>query len=561
MPREAHDVEGWIRRWEQQKSLRSTWDAHWQEVDEFFRAVPDNFTGQGRGTQSHGGGEKRTARLFDITAPLALERGAGGLASITIPQSRKWHRIRSSDEELNKDPSVKAWFEEVTRLLFRVRGDPKANWYTQAHEGMVSLLEFGNHCQFTDANPAGGIRYRGVHIGSIWVDIDHQRRVDTVFRMLTMSAKAAQQQWGHVWGDAPPGKIAQALQRGSPETFEFLHVVAPRKNVDPERLGPESMPWLSLYIFPAEKLLIEEGGFDFMPYQYARWSTSPSEHYGRGPGMTYLPGVKVLNSQERTALRAGHLAVDPPVLMSDDSVFGMGSRAPKFTPGASHFGMVDSSGRPRAIPFNTGADLQLNFEMMEAKRAQIQAAFNNDLFRILVETETMTATEVLERVKEKGQLLAPIGGRLESEWFGPQIHAELSLLEDQGRLPPLPPVMVEAGAGYEVVYDSPLSQMVRSEELVAIQRSIEVATPFVAVDPKKLELFDYEEIMRLHVEVMGGPSKALRTPEQYAEVLAQMQQAEAQAAQLAQMEQMAGAAKDGTGALAQLQQGGAQGGA
>lgn len=557
MKPEEIDVESWIKRWEQQKSLRSSWDAMWQETEEYFRAVPDSFTGQGRGTTSHGGGEKRTAKIFDITAPLALDRGAGGLASLTIPQQSKWHKLRATDQELNKDPAVKAWFDEVNLMLFAERSRHTANFYTQAHEGMVSLLEFGNHCQFTDENPAGGFHYRGIHIGQIWVDVDHQRRVDTVYRLLMMSAKAAQQQWGHLWGDAPPAKIAAALAQGKSELFEFLHVVSPRKNVDPERLGPEAMAFQSLYIFPDEKLVIEQGGYEDLPYQYVRWSTSPNENYGRGAAQLIFPGVKVLNWQEKTLLRAGHNAVDPPLLMSDDSVFGSGSRNPRFTPGSPHPGTLDDQGRPRVVPLHTGADVGTTFEMMEAKRAQINSAFNNDLFRILVETETMTATEVLERVKEKGQLLAPVGGRLQSEWFGPQIHCELRILAKQGRLPPLPPVMIEAGGGYEVEYDSPLTQMVRSEELVAIKGTMEDAAFFIELDPKKAELFDYEEIVRRGLDIRGGPSKALRTPEAYAERLEQMAKAEQQAAQAAQMEQMAGTAKDGAGAL-QILQGGAQ---
>lgn len=564
MAKQDIDVEGWIKRWDAHRARRSNWDSQWREVNDFFYPRPDDFTTGGMGSASrNGGGEKRTDKIFDITAPLALDRGAGGLASLTIPQQRKWHKLRATDEELNKDPAVKKWFEEVERRLFAWRGTPDANYYTQAHEGFMSTLAFGNHCQFTDASPSGGMRYRGIHIGQVWVDVDHQRRVDTVFRLLTMSAKAAQQQWGHLWGDSPPEKIKAALEQGKADLFDFLHVVAPRKNVDPERLGPEAMPWLSLHIFPEQKMVIDEGGFEEFPFQYPRWSTSPNENYGRGPGMMVLPTVKVMNQVERTTLRTMHMNMDPPIMLEDDGVFGAGSRYPRFEPGRLHYGMLNLQGNPRAVPFNPGIKLAETFETQEAKRRQVQSAFNNDLFRILVESDQMTATEILERVKEKGQLLAPVIGRLQSEWFGPQIHCELGILGRQRLLPPMPPVMIEAGASYEVEYDSPATQMVRSEELVAMQRTLESALPLLEFDPKQAAIFKTDEWIRAHMDVLGGPSKILRTPEELAEKLEAMQKAEQQAQQLAALQQGAAAAKDGAAAMGSMQQAqqGAQAGA
>lgn len=542
--RDRVDVEGWIRRWEEQRSRRTTWDSHWREVDEFFWPRQDAFSGQGIGSGSAQGGEKRTEKIFDITAPLALDRGAGGLASLTIPQQQRWHRLRATDEKLNDDAEVKAWFEEVTRILFAVRGSPKANYYAQAHEGFMSELAFGNHCQFTDASPSGGVRYRNVHVGQVWIDVDHQGRVDTIFRRLMLSAKAAYQQWGHVWGD-PPEKLRAALEQGKADLFEFLHIVAPRQNVDPERLGPEAMPFQSLYLFPQDKRLLDKpGGYWELPYQYPRWQTNPHEIHGRGPAMLALPAVKVVNQQERTGLRVGHLAADPPVMLGDEGVFGQGSRAPRFVPGAVIPGMLDSQGRERAKPFISGGRFELTFEQQQAKREQIQAAFNNDLFRILVQTEQMTATEVLERVQEKGQLLAPAIGRLQSEWFGPQIHVELSILARQGLLPPPPDALLEAGGQYEVEYVSPATRMQRSEELVAISRSIELVTPLAAIDPKVLLKFKADKVIDKAMDILGGPSDVLRTDEEFGELMGQMMEQEQRAAMSAGMEQDSGTAKN-----------------
>ena len=44
----------------------------------------------------------------------------------------------------------------------------------------------------------------------------------------------------------------------------------------------------------------------------------------------------------------------------------------------------------------------------------------------------MTATEVLERAREKGALLAPTMGRQQSEALGPMIEREIDILVECG---------------------------------------------------------------------------------------------------------------------------------
>lgn len=545
------DVEWWLKRYEQARARRSLWDDHWRQVSEYFWPSANDFMGSGTSART-GGGEKRTEKVFDVTGPLALDRGAGGLSSLVIPQSERWHLLRASDESLNEDPEVKEWFEQVVDLLFEMRASPTANFYAQAHEGFMSELAFGNHCQFVEESPRGGVRYRNVHIGQVAVETDAQGRVDTVYRLMPLSAKQAQQLWGHTWGDKPPDKIKAALEQRPYDPIDFLHIVAPRKNVDPERMDAQGKPYQSLYLFPEEKRVIEEGGYEEFPYQYPRWTISPMESYGRGPGMLVLPTIKVLNAQEKTVLKSGHNAVEPPLLLADDGVFGMGSKTPRFTPGAAHFGMVDSQGRPRVLPLQNGARLELTFEMQEQKRTAINSAFHLDLFQILVDSPQMTATEVLERVQEKGQLLAPSIGRMQSEWFGPQIHRELGILARQGLLPPMPQQLAEAGGGYEVEYQSPATRMQRTKELTAISRTAEFLLQFAPIDPTIVQKLDLEESAEIFMDVLGGPSKALLSKEEFAKVRQAQAQAAEQAQQAAMMQQGATTAKDATAAITQL---------
>ena len=67
---------------------------------------------------------------------------------------------------------------------------------------------------------------------------------------------------------------------------------------------------------------------------------------------------------------------------------------------------------------------------------------------------------------------------------------------------------------YEIVYDSPMSRMARAEELVGVQRTMELLAPFAQINPEVLDVFDPDALARLTAEVSGVPTRccAVRTP-------------------------------------------------
>jgi len=331
--------------------------------------------------------------------------------------------------------------------------------------------------------------------------------------------------------------------------FEFLHVVTPRVDYDMDRKDYEGMPWLSYHIGIDDKAMIEEGGYHEFPYMYSRYTLNPTEIYGRSPAMLVLPAIKMAQEMQKTFIRSGHKIVDPPLLLHDDGVLGTGSKQVRLTPGGLNYGGVNAQGRPLVVPLQTGARLDITEGMLEKEREVINDAFLVTLFRILVDAPQMTATEALIRSQEKGQLLAPTVGRQQSEMLGPQIHREFNILGRQGYLPPLPQALTEAEGEYEIIYESPAMRHQRSEELLGIQRTMEMAAPFIEADPSIMSIFKPEEIIRLAAEINGAPISILRTPDEMEEIKAAQEQAQQQQQMMESITQMAPAAKD----LAQAQ--------
>jgi hypothetical protein len=473
--------------------------------------------------------------------------------SMLTPRQSKWHNLRTTDESLNRQFAVQQWFYQANNILHAARNSPKANFAGQNFERWISLMAFGTGSLYTDFQPGTGLRYRCVNLRDTFFLENHQGIIDSVYRCFKFTARQAAQKWGL---NELPEKLSAALENPQRQNdqFEFLHAVVPRTDYDSERVDARGKPWASYYIcLDSKKQMGEEGGFNSFPYSIARYVTAPEEVYGRSPAMTALSDIKMLNEMSKTDMRAVHKLVDPPILLHDDGILGGGAMTVNMRPGGLNPGGVDRNGRPLIQPFSTGARVDINETKMEQRRAAIDDAFLVSLFQILVETPRMTATEALIRAQEKGMLLAPTMGRQQSECLGPQIERELDLLMFHRILPPMPPELVEAGGEFEIVYDSPMSRMQRAEELVGVQRTMELLAPFAQIDPSVLDIFDRDELARLTAEVSGVPTTVLRGADQVTAIRQQRQQQEEMAMAVQAAQPIAGAMKDAAQANQLLQ--------
>jgi hypothetical protein len=511
-----------IQEFDRLSGGRHIWESHWQEIAE--RMLPDHsgaFTSSG-GYQNPG--EKRNSQIVDSTAAVALQRFAAIMDSLLTPRSQKWHRLMASNSDLMKQRDVKLWFEDTNNKLFKFRYAPRANFASQNQQNFTSLGAYGTGCLFTDELQAPGekgLRYRNIHLGEVYFDENHQGIVDTAYRAISLTARQARQKWG----DALPEKILVASNEQPNKIFKFVHCVKPRHDYDPERLDAKGLRFASYYVSTEDRKVLQEGGYNTFPYAISRYRQNPNEIYGRSPAMDVLPAVKMLNEQKKTLLKQAHRAVDPVLLTADDGIIDSFS----LKPGAINAGGVTADGRPLVHALPTG-NVSVGLEIMQQEQALINDAFLITLFQIMTETPQMTATEVLERTREKGILLAPTIGRQQSEYLGPLIDRELDLLSSMGVLLPMPEALKEAEGEYRLEYDSPMSRAQRAEEGAGGQRTLELAMQIANVtqDPSVFDHLDLDKILIETAAIHGMPESWLRDPK---EVEAMRQSRSQQAAQ------------------------------
>jgi hypothetical protein len=536
-----------LQEFAQLQTFRNTTGAHWEEVAELIAP-------EWRNTFYYGSynfpGQKKTDRQVDATGMVALQRFTAILDSLMTPRNMTWHQLATNNPYLNKDRSVKLWFEVVNRILFKERYAPNANFSSQNSAHWQQLGAFGNGCMYIDSyqglDRTRGLRYKELPMGEVYFRENHQAQIDGACRFFRLTPQQAVGQFGS------ENISAQLLEKAAKDIqypSDFLHRIVPRTDYDPQKLNSKNMPFASYYIELQARKLVREGGYTTFPIAASRYVQTPGEVYGRSPAMMVLPALKTLNAEKKDFLTQGHRAGSPTYLMTDDGVVDFTAR-----PGSFNKGGMSEDGKLLVGILPTG-EIQVTKEMMDDERGLIDGIFLVDLFKVLLgDPKIFTATQIVEMMSQRGILIAPTVGRQQSEYLGPTIDRELDVLSAQRMIPPMPPALREANGEYHVTYASPLAREMRAQEIAGFQRTLELMTTVAQVtqDPGPLDRFDFDTAARDIAEIQNVPESWMASDEAIAQkrknradAQAQQQQVQALPAQAAMLKARAAVAKNG----------------
>jgi hypothetical protein len=263
-----------------------------------------------------------------------------------------------------------------------------------------------------------------------------------------------------------------------------------------------------------------------MPYGCGRLMTAYGEVYGRGPGWTKLPDIKMLNEMMKTLIRTANLVSNPPLLAPDQGML----QGFLLLPGAINHRAMSSQGNELVKALDLKANLPVTIDLINMVRSAINSAFLVTLFQILVESPQMTATEVLQRAQEKGELLAPMVSRIQSEQNGKIITREIDILSRIGRLPEMPPALIDAKGQYQIVHTSPINQAQKAQDGIAIFRLAEATATMAGFDPGVISSFNAHKALKELSKILAAPADVIRTDEE----VSQMNKAQAEKQQISE---------------------------
>lgn len=506
------------------ESDRANFETLWQEVADNLLPRQADFLGSTMLSQ----GARRTDRIFDEWAMLALDHGVAVFEGEVIPQGGQWQKLQARDPALMKNLRVRVWFEQLTDRLFALRNSPYSGFANQTHESVASLMSFGNQGMWTDhlLDPLGrpvGLSYRSEHIGQIFVEENHQGEVDISHRKFSLTARQAVGKWG---AKAPECAIKGMRDKRPDDKHTYLHVLQPNAWYQPGRLDAAGKPVSSCYVSMGERQLFDDGGYRTKPLTYSRYEKSPTETYGRGPAMNVLPAVKATQAMMRDLITATEFMAMPALLAHDD----MQDQTLFYSPGGVSYGGLDDRGNPMVKRVMEDVDLSQALVLQQRTRDVIDRAFFVDLYQIRQEVKThVSATEIMQRQAEKGILLAPLL-RQQTEWFTPIAERELDLMNELGLLDDMPPELVEAGGIYQIVYENPLTRARKADEAAGFYQMLQGVTPLIQMDPtlgaEFLKKYPFGKVLGGLGYIHGVPASWEATDDERAAADAQEQSAQ-----------------------------------
>lgn len=491
------------------RAERGTWESHWQEVEDHI--VPRKNTI----TTTRTDGAKRTFQLLDNVGVHSNELLAGALHSMLTNPDTFWFEYTSGNLVLDNDDEVRMWLQAAQRETHNVINN--SNFQTEVHELYIDLGSIGTAAQLIEEDEADVVRFSTKFIREYFIRENRRGVVSELYREWDSSPSKLVSEFGI---EVLPEKVKKMFEKGDECKVKCIHAVYPKLITGDT--SKAHMTYISQYILPEYDVEIHAGEFAEFPYVVPRFSKASGEVYGRSPGMTALPELKILNKMNETMLRGAQKMVDPPIQMPDDG-FVMPIVT---TPGGINY---YRSGTQELIkPIFNATNIEFGYQAMADRRQRVRDAFYVDQLKLQQGGPQMTATEVMQRTEDAMRLLGPLLGRMQSEFLRPMIDRVFSIMVKRQLIPPAPQAL--QGQKLDVRYSSLIAKSQRMNEMQNINRVVQTLAPFIQIDPTVADNINGDAAARIIAGGYGVPAELMRS----IKGVQQMRQGRAQQAQAAQ---------------------------
>lgn len=518
------------------KQERQSFYSEWMELAKFINPRIARFY------NSQVNQKQATTEILDSAATVALRTlGSGMMAGLTSP-ARPWFVLSTVDKITALTQAEKEWLYYVEQLIRSVFA--KSNLYNTLPIAYASLGLFGTSAFSVLEDPDDIIRCYSFPVGSFSLAQNSRQRIDTIYREMKMTVGQLVDEFGI---DKCSENVKNAFDNDNLENWvEVVHAIEPRKVFNRSKKNSKEMPFSSVWYEKANTSgdLLRESGFKTFPVMAARWSVNGEDIYGDSPGMVALPDVKQLQSMVKRSLQAIDKKVNPPML-ADASL--RTTRTSSLPGDVTYIANLSTSG---GKGFTPAYDVNISINELEQKiqetRNRISRIFFEDMMAMFAtgDTSQMTAREVEERHQEKLLVLGPVMERLNDEMLSPLITRTFEILQERGLIPE-PPLSLQ-GAPLQVEYISVMAQAQKMVGTGAIERLSGFVGNLAGVRPDVLDKIDFDHMVDEYAGMLGASPKVITSDDVVKQVRqgrAQAAQAEKMAAMAQPLQQAAGAAK------------------
>lgn len=271
-------------------------------------------------------------------------------------------------------------------------------------------------------------------------------------------------------------------------------------------------------------------GFTYRPMAVLRQSVAGSA-YGKGIGEKTLADCRELQELEECELRMVANESTPAVLAPSS----MKGRAINMFPGGVTYydGMLGGGAAPVTRLFETREGIDKVEMKIQAVTDRIRRFWYNDLFAMMLTVSQggrthRTATEVSELAGEKVTLLGPVLTQMD-DFLTAAVDATLTILMEDGVVPPPPDALARSGGAVSVEYTSTIhAEMKAALRMRAINSLVEMTSMLAQASPETLDKMDSDAIVDEVSRTYPGAAAFVRDAKAVAAIRAERQDAQAE---------------------------------
>lgn len=547
--------EGLVRLYERLKVERGCFEGDWDFARWFV--LPQRVYDGGLTRPP----EAQQDNLVNTVAAESAEKLAGAHMTMITPSHAEWFHLECPDElklEDSEREEARGWYNECTEVLFQAIAE--SNFYPELHEVCLDRVGFGVGALFTGVRRDGGLMYAHVACGDFAAGLDDEGREDVVVREMVLSAYECVRMFGR---DRLGGEMVKDLNAGNGREYErrhrVLHVVryAGEAAAGAVRDGSGSgWLWRSWYVSAVDKVVLQEGGYEEMPYTifpFLKMSRSP---YGYMPWRKVKGAILSAQRNDYVLDEGAAASVFPRIKQLAGQVGTINLRAGGKTV-VSQEALAGGMSFPDV--WAPVGNIEYGLERLADKERKVKGAFYVpmiDMFEGL-DKRNMTATEVLARQNHEVLNFSPAyllyAIRLEA------VVKRSFMLQLRARRFKRPPdCLVEAvrvvNGREEVVLKDPKVTFCGKIALVLRKLKSEAWLGSVAqlreggvleAAPEVLDHVDMDGEVRRWLRANGMSEEGLRAEDEVEEMRRMRAEGEAQAAQAEMMRSLMAGAKDG----------------
>ena len=471
-------------------------------------------------------GKKRNITVYNASPQDAARDSANGMQGSLASRALSWFRYGLSDTDLEKIPEIRQWLQIATREMdIRFKA---SNFYSCLNRVFKDAITLSNGPMFMEKSQFGdNMVCSTFHPREIFISENSEEVVNVFHREFYLTAVNAAEKFGKEM-------LSTSLQKtvvGNPQTrIKFIHAVYARDDQILDReTGIPDRPWISIYVEQEATSSDKDNkpariaGYWSKPFMYWRFEKSSDSVYGWGIGASSLVDIFALNSVTRTNMKAGQIAVDPPMI-------GPTGAKGLIRTSAGGRSWVDPRHVRDVIPLVQNINYPAGLDREERLDLAIRRYFLVDFFLMLNRAEhAISPEELAEKISEKAVVLGPTIGRLEYDLLEPIHDRGFEMALTEGWIPEPPAILIDSLGESQRIETRYIGQLALAQKrLFEIQQTTQTLArvgPFIEVDSAQLDWLNLDKTTPRVLRDGDWPEDEIRTEDEVTQLRENRQKA------------------------------------